>query len=764
MGGGGPISRGFPPIWGSPFPGGGAPLIPGVPPPDPCPPPQAPPPPPWPALGATLGRYAGALRALLGARGWARSRALLQDFGAPGGAGPRLQERLRGGPPPAGAWPRAPGGRLPLPVHGSVGLVLPPQHWEQPGGQLRFAAQFVAGILDYRAMVERRDPPEPWVRAVFGGCRVPGPHQDGALRVPPGADPPGFITVIRNGQFFSVQACGGSGTPLPAAALGAQLGALRGVPGGGPGLGALTGEHRRGWGRTYGLLMRDRLNRASIGRIQRSLLALALDAPVMAAGGRSPGGGAGQVLHGGGAGANSCNRWFDKALQLIVGADGACGLLYDPEVIDGAVAAEMADHALAFCRRPAPEDAPVPALPPPQRLRFSLSPEIEPEVRRAKRHLDSLAADVEVHCFTHEGFGEAGPAQAEALLQVALQVAFYRVHGTLSACAEAPPLRPRPLPHPHLVLPPGLLCLRLARALQRPGTKPQALLSLLGAAAAAQRQRADEVAAGQGAERHLRALGLAAVGLGEPLPELFRDPGYARATHFRLCTLQVHSREACWPLRGPLVPDGYGVGVGHSPPPRRPPGDPPRPPARHRHRLRLLRPDGGRAAGGGPAGGPRHPGGAPAPLRTPPRPPVTPPQKKIPDTSKIPGRPPKKKSRIPPPPNSCPPPQIPGFPQNISAPPPFTAPPPHLLPPPQFLDPPQIPEPPPEIFDPPPKFLPPPFAPPNSCPPIPSPAPSPNPCPPPPPLSTPPSTGPAPRGRTAPILGPNLRFLGHRLK
>uniref|UniRef100_A0A8C3BT33 Choline/carnitine acyltransferase domain-containing protein n=1 Tax=Cairina moschata TaxID=8855 RepID=A0A8C3BT33_CAIMO len=152
-----------------------------------------------------------------------------------------------------------------------------------------------------------------------------------------------------------------------------------------------------------------------------------------------------------------------------------------------------------------------------------------------------------------------------------------RVHGTLSACAEAPPLRPRPLPHPHLVLPPGPLCLRLARALQRPGTKPQALLSLLGAATAAQRQRADEVAAGQGAERHLRALGLAAVGLGEPLPELFRDPGYARATHFRLCTLQVHSREPCWPLRGPLVPDGYGVGVGHSPPPGAPPGTPPGP-------------------------------------------------------------------------------------------------------------------------------------------------------------------------------------------
>ncbi|NXW84504.1 CACP acetyltransferase, partial [Alopecoenas beccarii] len=72
-------------------------------------------------------------------------------------------------------------------------------------------------------------------------------------------------------------------------------------------------------------------------------------APVLAAaGGRGPEGGAKQVLHGGGAGANSANRWFDKTLQFIVGEDGTCGVVYDPAVIDGAVVAEMVDHALEF--------------------------------------------------------------------------------------------------------------------------------------------------------------------------------------------------------------------------------------------------------------------------------------------------------------------------------------------------------------------------------------------------------------------------------
>lgn len=38
----------------------------------------------------------------------------------------------------------------------------------------------------------------------------------------------------------------------------------------------------------------------------------------------------------------------------------------------------------------------------------------------------SLAADVELHCFSHEGFGEGAGPRREALVQVALQVAFYR--------------------------------------------------------------------------------------------------------------------------------------------------------------------------------------------------------------------------------------------------------------------------------------------------------------------------------------------------
>ncbi|NXC05758.1 CPT2 palmitoyltransferase, partial [Orthonyx spaldingii] len=54
-----------------------------------------------------------------------------------------------------------------------------------------------------------------------------------------------------------------------------------------------------------------------------------------------------------------------------------------------------------------------------------------------------------------------------------------------------------------------------------------------------------QVLSGQGAERHLQGLRQAALAAGEPLPEIFLDPAYAQATHFRLCTLQV-TPELTW--------------------------------------------------------------------------------------------------------------------------------------------------------------------------------------------------------------------------
>ncbi|XP_025048724.1 carnitine O-acetyltransferase-like [Alligator sinensis] len=92
-----------------------------------------------------------------------------------------------------------------------------------------------------------------------------------------------------------------------------------------------------------------------------------------------------------------------------------------------------------------------------------------------------------------------------------------------------------------LVRPPAAPCLALALALDAPHSSDENLLALLREAVQSQSDRTDQVLAGQGVDGHLLGLRLAAIADGQRLPELFMDPAFALATHWRLLTGQVSS-------------------------------------------------------------------------------------------------------------------------------------------------------------------------------------------------------------------------------
>ena len=52
--------------------------------------------------------------------------------------------------------------------------------------------------------------------------------------------------------------------------------------------------------------------------------------------------------HGGGSHANSCNRWFDKTIQFIVGPDGAVGVNYEHCSAEGPPILAIIDHAMNY--------------------------------------------------------------------------------------------------------------------------------------------------------------------------------------------------------------------------------------------------------------------------------------------------------------------------------------------------------------------------------------------------------------------------------
>ena len=55
-----------------------------------------------------------------------------------------------------------------------------------------------------------------------------------------------------------------------------------------------------------------------------------------------------QMNHGLGARINSCNRWFDKTIQFIIGQDGAVGANYEHCSAEGPPILAIIDHAMNY--------------------------------------------------------------------------------------------------------------------------------------------------------------------------------------------------------------------------------------------------------------------------------------------------------------------------------------------------------------------------------------------------------------------------------
>ncbi|XP_032997589.1 carnitine O-acetyltransferase-like isoform X1 [Lacerta agilis] len=538
---------------------------------------------PLPSLAETTARYLRSLEPLVSPEELEQTQKLLAEFGVPGGDGERLQARLQRRADRMENWitdwwvqSAYLESRLPLAVHSSPAVVLPKQDFNDWKGQLRFAAKLIAGVLDFKAKIDHQTLLVEYSRGyplcmeqysrIFASCRLPGPKHDSVLLPPPGRRPPTYITVVRNFQFFQLEVYNSDGTPLTVDQLHWQLQRIRAQswktdkeP-----LGVLTSDHRHTWGQAYTTLMRDKLNRESARAIQRSLFTVCLDAPVLKvsdalASSRL----AAQMLHGGGSYSNSGNRWFDKTLQFIVGEDGSCGVLYEQAVAEGPPIATIIDHVLDYCKDPVPVRAPLIPLQLPKKLYFCFTPEIKRDIEHAKQNLDILITDLDISCFTYCRFGKELLKRLrlspDSVLQVALQLAYYRAHGELCATAESASLRRFHRGRTETIRSTTSAALAFVRAMADDDCQAPERLSLLKKAVEVHSTLTEQALAGQGIDRHLLGMKLEAIADGFRVPELFMDTSYAVASHWKLSTGQVAARTDCVMCYGPLVPNGYAV-------------------------------------------------------------------------------------------------------------------------------------------------------------------------------------------------------------
>ncbi|XP_056444090.1 carnitine O-acetyltransferase isoform X1 [Gadus chalcogrammus] len=553
---------------------------------------------PVPALQQTCDRYLAVLEPIVETEKLKRTRELVTDFQKAGGVGERLQKSLEKRAQGTENWCLKNSTpfvllslvqlsdwwvlcayldyRLPVVIHSNPGLLLPRFDFRDKQGQLRHAAKLIAGVLDFKAQVDNETlPVEHMGRRplcmnqyyqLLSSCRVPGIHRDSVVNHAKGPTASRHMVVAHHNQFFTLDVYNGDGSPLNEDQLLVQL---RKICEASPQsseepVGILTSQDRNVWGKAYLELIKDPTNKESVEAIQRSIFTLSLDSMSHHALGETDHSGAAQqMLHGGGSHLNSGNRWFDKTLQFILGEDGMFGLNYEHAPAEGPPIVALIDHVEECMKKADMAHSPTSPLPAPRKLHFNITPDIRRHIEEAKLHLNTMVQQLDLKMLVFKHFGKNIPKSfkmsPDAFIQIGLQLAYYRLHQKPCSTYESASLRMFRLGRTDTIRSASTDSSNFAKAFDDPGKKNAEKVALLERAIKAHRAYTEMAIQGQAIDRHLLGLKLQAIEEQVSLPEIFTDPSYAAAMHFKMSTSQVPAKSDCVMCFGPVVEDGYGV-------------------------------------------------------------------------------------------------------------------------------------------------------------------------------------------------------------
>ncbi|XP_038590310.1 carnitine O-acetyltransferase isoform X3 [Micropterus salmoides] len=538
---------------------------------------------PVPPLQQTCERYITALEPIVEVDELKHTKELVEEFQKAGGVGERLQRGLENRARNTDNWLSEwwvqvayLDYRMPVVVHSSPGLVLPRMNFSDKQGQIRFAAKLIAGVLDFKTMIDNETLPVEYLGGkplcmnqyyeVLSSCRIPGLKRDSVVNHAKSSRPPRHITVVHNFQFFVLDVYNSDGTPLTADQLCVQLERIcsSSLQSNTEPVGILTTQHRDSWGKAYVNLIEDKTNKESVSAIQRSIFTLCLDGAMPRVSNEMYRSCAAiQMLHGGGSQWNSGNRWFDKTLQFIVGEDGSCGANYEHAPAEGPPIVALIDHVVAYTRKPEMTQSPTVPLPMPQKLHFNITPEIKKDIEEAKHNMNILAQDLDMRVMVFGHFGKSVPKahkmSPDAFIQISLQLAYYRMYQRCCATYESASLRMFRLGRTDTIRSASVASAAFVRAFDDPSKQNTEKVDLMEKAVKAHRSYTNMAISGQAIDRHLLGLKMQAGTEKISIPDLFTDTAYAKALHFQLSTSQVPSKTDCVMCFGPVVPDGYGV-------------------------------------------------------------------------------------------------------------------------------------------------------------------------------------------------------------
>ncbi len=557
------------------------------------------PPLPLPALSDTLDRYLQSVKPLLSAEEFAHTQAVVADFGREGGEGEALQCFLEEKAESERNWMEEWWEQLAylrtrttMAIHINWTGVMP--DWGFAMDNVTAAALMLEGMMRMRSKVEMGQYGVEKMRGapldmhqftrVFGMTRVPG---EGADELVQQSDSK-HVAVLRNGAVLIVRVYDGAGRPMPLPQLKAVLRATleladrsqledQGVEQGKMGkdgtvvgsrtdVSLLTALNREQWAAERAALLADPVSGEALRLVESAICCIAFerDAP-------SSKEEVARLCLGG-----SCrNKWFDKSFTSVIFENGRCGMNAEHTPVDAMTMVSLFVNSIddmrarlaaerAACLAPPPPLAT--SMAPPRLLEWSLAPRAQAAIEQASTEVRALADDCELRHldFAHfgKGFIKRAKLHPDFFMQMALQLTMRRLHGV--SCATYETGHTRAFFHGRTDTVRTLSCESVAfcDAMLDSAATDATKLGALKAACSTHGEQVQRVLTGQGIDRHLLGLYIAAHLKGlDPLPSLFSDKAYKASGgggNYRLSTSNVGYTPLCGGF-APMTADGYGA-------------------------------------------------------------------------------------------------------------------------------------------------------------------------------------------------------------
>lgn len=410
--------------------------------------------------------------------------------------------------------------------------------------QLARAAHLIADAVALKQRLDDEQVPPVMLRGapqtmeqykyLFSTTRIPGPELD-SVRAPyskewPGPSTARHIVVLIGGRMVRLDVQDPDGRPYPVAEVAEGLRAIRdaATPSGrDESVGHLTTMARAEWAERRGALRDlDPANAAGLESIESALFCLCLDGFEPADDQQA----CDRLLHG-----DSANRWFDKAVSLIVFGNGRAGINVEHCELDGTTILSFVDNLLDPPADQAEVAAYAEGTPKSEPVEFVLDDDLRAAIGAARDSFARFGADTATTVVHFDDFSASHAKQLgmspDAFVQMAYQLAHLRAKGRIGATYES--IATRQYRHGRTeamrVVTPEVL--GFVAAMTDPSTDAATKREAFRAAATAHVTRAKDCQQGRAPEQHLWELQLIQRRRGEELgvtevPSLYSSPGW----------------------------------------------------------------------------------------------------------------------------------------------------------------------------------------------------------------------------------------------